>query len=253
MEVRSTQAALRNSGEALLNAGKDSKGGDKLDKNDFLRLLMTQMTNQDPMNPLDSKGMMQQFAQLGTLEQLNNIGKKLDTLNTVQSEISRSNAYTYLDKDVTVRGGSARVIEGEAPPVHYKIPSGSTVQVHIRNENDTRIRTIEMGFQGSGSHRIQWDGLDADGEQVPDGRYVYDVVAESDEGITVPVDLFMTGKVSNVRFEDGRQMIRMNGDDYDATEIIGVSNESERRFGTRDTMRLRTDMTPMPPVLEPKR
>ena len=236
-----------------MNASKGAKGGESLDKDDFLRLLMTQMTNQDPLNPLDSKGMMQQFAQLGTLEQLTNISRKLDTLNTVQSEISRANAYSYLDKDITVRGGMARVAKGEVPPVHYKIPSGSTVQVHIRDANDSRIRTIEMGFQGAGRHRVQWDGLDSDGEQVPDGRYVYDVVAASDEGSGVPVDLYMTGKVTDVRFEDGRHMIRMNGDNYDANEIIGVSNESARRFSGRDPMRLRTDMTTMPPVLEPER
>lgn len=250
MDVNSTQASLRSAGEALQSSGTKAKAGDQLGKEDFLRLLMTQMTNQDPLNPLDSKGMMEQFAQMGSLEQLQNINGSLEKLNKSQADILQSTAASYLDKDLMVKGGTARVNGGQAPPVQYKLPRGASIEVSILDEGGSPVRKLDLGAQGPGHHRVEWDGRDADGDVVPSGRYEYKIAAKSDDDSDVPVDLYVTGKVSGVRFEDGRQYIKMNGDEYTLSDVISLSNESERLFGNREPMGLRNTMTPMPPALE---
>lgn len=250
MEVNSTQAQVRGAGEALLNARNRTTGGDRLEKDDFLKLLMTQMTNQDPLNPLDSKGMMEQFAQMGSLEQLQNINGNLDKLNKSQADILQSTAAAYLEKDVTVKGGTARVVGGSASPVEYKLARDAQVEVTILDAGGSPVRSLDLGAQGPGSHAVAWDGKDSDGDVVPNGRYSYRIAARSDDDTEVPVDLFLTGKVSGVRFEDGKQFIKLNGDEYQIGDVVSVSNESERLFGHREPMAPRNTLTPMPPVLE---
>jgi flagellar basal-body rod modification protein FlgD len=234
----------------MLSANNRSKPGDQLGKEDFLRLLMTQMTNQNPLDPLDSKGMMEQFAQMGSLEQLQNINTQLDHLNRAQGDILQSTAATYLDKDLTVKGGSARVSAGQAPPVQYRLARDASIDVAILDEGGSPVRTLKLGDQGPGNHLIEWDGRDTDGDVVPNGRYTYRISAVSQDGGEVPVDLYVTGKVSGVRFEDGRQYLKMNGDEYTLGDVISLSNESERLFGGRQPMAPRNRMTLLPPVLD---
>lgn len=257
MEVNSTQSQMRGAGEALLNARNRTTGGDRLEKDDFLKLLMTQMTNQDPLNPLDSKGMMEQFAQMGSLEQLQNINGSLEKLNKSQADILQSTAAAYLEKDVTVKGGAARVEAGMATPVEYRIPRDANVQASIIDAGGSPVRQLDLGAQGPGSHTVDWDGKDADGDTAPNGHYAVRIAARSDDDSEVPVDLFVTGKVSGVRFEDGKQYIKLLGDEYTIGDVISVSNESERLFGKREPMAPRNTLTPMPPVidrpLEPER
>jgi flagellar basal-body rod modification protein FlgD len=250
VEVNSTQTQVRGAGEALLNARNRTTGGDRLEKDDFLKLLMTQMTNQDPLNPLDSKGMMDQFAQMGSLEQLQNINVGLDRLNKSQAEVLQSTAAAYLEKDVTVKGGTARVEGGATTPVEYKIPRDASVQVTIIDPGGSPVRTIDLGAQGPGSHQMAWDGKDADGDVVPNGRYAVQFTARSSDESEVPVDMFVTGRVSGVRFEDGKQFIKLHGDEYTTGDVVSVSNESERLFGKLAPMALRERLTPMPPVVE---
>jgi len=74
-----------------------SAKSDSLGKDDFLKLLMAQVTNQDPLNPMDSQGMMDQLTGMGSLEQLININDSLAKLNKSQLEILRANTYAFLD------------------------------------------------------------------------------------------------------------------------------------------------------------
>ena len=67
------QALQVNASDLRNRAAKNSNDGKELGKQDFLNLLMTQMANQDPMDPMDSEGMMKQLASLGTVEQLQNL------------------------------------------------------------------------------------------------------------------------------------------------------------------------------------
>ena len=250
MEVQTTQASVRNAGEALNNAHKTRKPGEPLGKDDFLKLLMTQMTNQDPLNPLDSKGMMDQFAQMGSLEQLQNIRGELESLNKSQANILQSTAANYLDKDVTMKGGTGQVNEGKALPFQFKLARDANVEVAILDAGGSPVRNLDLGSQGPGNHRVEWDGHDADGDVAPNGRYTYQIKAQTDDGEAVPVDTFVTGRVSGVRYEDGTQYLRMNGEEFTLNDVTGLSNESDRMLGGRKPMGLRNDLTPMPPVSE---
>jgi flagellar basal-body rod modification protein FlgD len=205
------------------------------------------MTNQNPLNPMDSQGMMNQLTSMGSLEQLINMNKQLGSLNQTQNDVARSSAYTFLDKDVTVKGGASQVRNGTATDLRFQLPrEANAVQVGIVDKAGVTIRTLDLGAQGRGSHVVNWDGKDKDGDPVLDGTYTYAVNAKSSDNEPVPVETFMTGKVSGVRFDNGRPFLRVNGQEIDAREIVELSNRSHRLFSNMQPLPLKQDLQPAP-------
>ena len=83
------EQALQVNASNLRNlAAKNSNDGKELGKQDFLNLLMTQMANQDPMDPMDSEGMMRQLASMGTVEQLQNLNSQTAKMMEIQQHLS---------------------------------------------------------------------------------------------------------------------------------------------------------------------
>jgi flagellar basal-body rod modification protein FlgD len=89
-----------------LNDGKGAKTTTALDKNDFLKILITQLTHQDPTQPLDDKEFVAQMAQFSSLEQMTNM---TDSLTKVSDILSRSQAVSLLGSVVDVSNGDSTV------------------------------------------------------------------------------------------------------------------------------------------------
>ncbi len=244
------QNAVREADNSLQRAfAKPSAQADKLGKEDFMKLLMAQVTNQDPLNPMDSQGMMDQLTSMGSLEQLVNINESLGSLHDTQRDIVRSNTFSFLDKDVTVRGGGVPVSNGEPAGMQFSIPhEAEAVVVNIVGPDGEAVRRMELGAHGSGTHAVPWDGLNNEGNPVADGFYRYNVAARSAEQEPVPVDLYVRGKVAGVRFEGGRPMLTVNGEDIDVRDIIEMSNRSQRIFGDRLPAGLQDELRPRAPA-----
>ncbi|MDH4225669.1 MAG: flagellar hook assembly protein FlgD [Deltaproteobacteria bacterium] len=245
-----TQDAIRAAGNSLINKDADRTPTDKLGKDDFIKLMMTQMTNQDPLSPMDSKGMMEQFAQMGTMEQLQNLNKQIEGMHKTEADISRSTAFSYLERDVTVNGGVTRLTSGIGQPIHFNLPQEAGVMVFVTDTEGNSVKTLDLGSMDAGRITIPWDGKDNEGHRVMDGDYRYNVVAKTANDLRIPVELQMTGKVSGVRFNNGRPMLQMNGSEVDANQVISVSNESEKTFGGLAPKPLIEELRPKPPAAD---
>lgn len=230
-----------------------SAQSNQLSKDDFLKLLMAQVTHQDPLNPMDSQGMMEQLTGMGSLEQLININDNLANLNSGQTDIVRANAYSYLNKDVTVRGGGVNVLQGQAPGLQYRIPrEAGVVKVNIIDQQGEAVRSLDLGAQAPGHHTVDWDGKNSQGQKVPDGSYRYSVTAKGVDNEPLSVDLFRQAKVSGVRFENGTPKLKIGDEDITLSDVIEMSNRSERIFGDRLPATLRQDIRTRPPMTKPR-
>jgi flagellar basal-body rod modification protein FlgD len=89
-----------------LNEGKGGKPNAALDKNDFLKILITQLSHQDPTQPMDDKAFVSQMAQFSSLEQMTNMS---EGLTKVAELLSRSQAVSLLGSAVEVSNGGATV------------------------------------------------------------------------------------------------------------------------------------------------
>ena len=254
-QAASTQQALQAAGNSLQQSfSTPTQRSGKLGKDDFLKLMMAQATNQDPLNPMDSQGMMQQLTGMGSLEQLMNLNDSLGTLQRSQNDIVRSNTFSFLDKDVTVRGGALSVRQGGVQPLRFGLPGeAENVLVAISDAGGQPVRSLTLGAYAGGEHRVEWDGKDSNGYKVSDGTYRYSVSAKNSEGNALPVNLFSRGKVSGVKFVDGRPSLVVNGESVDISDVTEMSNRSERLFNPQLPAALRREMEAARPALREER
>ncbi|MFO0592288.1 MAG: flagellar hook assembly protein FlgD [Polyangiaceae bacterium] len=181
-----------------------AQGNSSLGKDAFMKLLVAQMSHQDPLKPMDSTAMVSQLAQFSALEQAVAQSQKLDLLSTQLTGLSNSSATDLVGKTVTVRG-KAIAFDGTSPTGISVTLGGAATKttVTIRDANGQAVRTIEMGPHGIGAMPIKWDGKDDKGQLVPAGSYTCDVSATNADGAKVTVSQDVTGKVASVSFDKG--------------------------------------------------
>ncbi len=109
-----------------LNEGRGTKPGASLDKNDFLKILMTQLTHQDPTQPMDDKEFIAQMAQFSSLEQITNMN---DNLSKVPGLIAKSQAVGLLGSAVDVVNGG-QVVSG----VVEEVTAGDFPQILVNGQ-----------------------------------------------------------------------------------------------------------------------
>lgn len=173
-------------------------------KDDFLQLLVTQLQNQDPLNPADATEFTAQLATFSSLEQLQNINTTLGDVSTSQTVLTNSQAVDYIGKQVQAIGDRVYLRDGQADPIEFDISDEAAgVYVKIYNQYGEYVQDLELGPMAAGQHSIQWDGLDHQGQTAPDGTYQYEAAAIDANGNTVSVTSFTQGTVNGVYYKNG--------------------------------------------------
>ncbi len=181
-----------------------AQGSSSLGKDAFLKLLVAQLSHQDPLKPMDGTQMISQLAQFSALEQAVAQSSKLDLLSAQLTGLSNSSATDLVGKTVTVRG-KAIAFDGVKPTGLSVTLGGASTKttVTIRDASGQAVRTMEVGPRPIGTMPITWDGKDDKGQTVPAGSYTCDVSAANASGAKVTVSQDVTGKVAKVSFDKG--------------------------------------------------
>src|SRR5579875_3860626 len=133
--------------------------------NDFLTLLTTQLTHQDPLAPMDSTQFTQQLVGFSQVEQQIQTNSNLSTLISLQQSGQGTNAVSYLGTVVEANGNSLPLVNGQAK-FSYTLPStAQSVKVTISDQNGNVINTVS-GSANSGKNVVTWDGTDGTGKAV---------------------------------------------------------------------------------------
>jgi flagellar basal-body rod modification protein FlgD len=175
-----------------------SKGDASSDvANRFLTLLVTQLQNQDPLNPLDNAQVTSQLAQLSTV---NGINKLNDTLAGLVSSFGASQylqAANLVGHDVLVPGNAMTLAGGKAAGGFTLASAAEKVVATITDAAGTRVRQLDLGARGDGAQRFEWDGKTDAGVAAKDGNYKISVTATIG-GKAVALDPLMAGKVTGI-------------------------------------------------------
>ena len=137
----------------------------------FLKLLTTQLQNQDPLNPLDNAQMTSQLAQISTVDGITKLNATLQSLvdNSTQSQTLQ--AASLVGHGVLVPGSSVMLSQGRGfGGVDLAGPADSVLAT-IKDANGLTVRTLELGKQASGTHTFSWDGKADNGSAAADGAY----------------------------------------------------------------------------------
>jgi flagellar basal-body rod modification protein FlgD len=206
------------------NAGLYDGTSNMLGKDDFLTLLITQMQNQDPLNPTDSVEYTAQLAQFSSLEQLSNVNQNLEYLQLFQASINNAQAVSFIGKEITALGDGIQISEGIAEPCEFHlVADAGGVTINIYNEAGDLVKTIEEGGMDAGRQSVHWDGTDQNGNLLNDGDYTFEVLAVDADGQAVEAITYSTGVVSGVTFVDGTTYFMVENQKIPIADIIEVN------------------------------
>ncbi|XLZ70175.1 flagellar hook assembly protein FlgD [Massilia sp. SR12] len=165
---------------ALLNAmnpSKTAKTGVQADTDKFMTLLITQLKNQDPMNPLDNAQMTSQLAQLNTVTGINKMNETLNSLKADYQASANLAATNLINHGVLVEGSQLTLADGKSL---FGIELGSRadqVEVEIRASGGKVVQTVTMKNVDAGIVPLAWDGKLADGTTASNNTYTMNIKA----------------------------------------------------------------------------
>ncbi|SPA55413.1 flagellar hook assembly protein (plasmid) [Cupriavidus taiwanensis] len=167
-------------------------------QNNFLTMLVTQMNNQDPLNPMDNAQLTSQLAQISTVSGMQTMNA---TLSQLLGQVSASRAMdsaALIGRTVMVPGKQVSVEGGVPGKIGVDLPStADAVTVDVLDKDGNVVRTIDMKGQTAGVHNIAWDGKNNAGVAVADGDYTFKVSATANGTSVKPVAL-VYGKVESI-------------------------------------------------------
>ena len=195
-------------------------------KETFLKLLTTQMKNQDPLSPMDSNAFTGQIVQMTGVEQqlvTNDLLAALVGMN----EGGMSQAVTMMDKQVTVETDKAVLKDGAATWSYNQSRSATGVKIEIVDKFGKTIRTLLPEDMSKGNHTLEWDGRSTDGTAQPaGGAYSLKITALDGDGSKIPTTSKgrIDGIVTAITNESGVNMVTIGGSKYPVDSVIGVTN-----------------------------
>lgn len=189
-----------NAAGAMANAQTKSLMGDTQDR--FLTLLVTQLQNQDPLNPMDNAEVTSQIAQLSMVNGIQSLNNTLLALSG-QMDMSQSlQAAGLIGKNVLYPGEKIKVGEdGAATTFGIDLMSeAAKVTVTIRDNAGKVVYSKEMDAQKAGVYPLEWDGKDTAGVVVPAGAYDVAVEASDANGKPVSTEALTSGSINSIAY-----------------------------------------------------
>jgi len=182
---------------------------DPLGRDAFLTMLVAQLKNQDPLNPMQGSDFSAQLAQFSSLEQLYNVNDNLESIKSDFDKDSEANLLDYIGKEVLSTGNTLTLKEGESLGANYGLDKSAATVINIFDKNGFQIAQLTPGLQEAGVHKVEWDGRGADGSTYPDGSFSYKVLELDQNGNYTAVDTGISGKITGVTFDQGTPYLMM--------------------------------------------
>lgn len=163
----------------------------------FMTLLVTQMKNQDPLNPLDNAQVTSQLAQLSTVTGINKLNETLSSFISSSQSSQMLQGASMIGRTVLSSGNGITLSEGSAKFAFELASTADTVSVKIKNSAGVTVREVALGKQTGGTIPVAWDGTDDSGNALSNGNYTYEVSATA-SGKSVSATPYAYNTVSSV-------------------------------------------------------
>jgi flagellar basal-body rod modification protein FlgD len=207
-----TISALTSSASATSTS--DTSALSSMTSDDFLTLLLTELQNQDPTDPVSTSDMLQQFSTLTQVADSEKTNSYLSSLVNSMSTLSNSQTVNYIGKTISYSCDNITVSNGTAGNLNFDLAGDTTaVTATIYNSSGTAVNTLSLGSLSSGSYSLSWDGTDSSGSTLSDGTYTVKYSATDTSGSSVTVTTSGTVAVIGVVYNGGvAYLVTANGD-----------------------------------------
>ncbi|KRE90897.1 flagellar hook capping protein [Frateuria sp. Soil773] len=156
------------------NAAAQAAGAGKektLKQADFLSLLIQQMRNQDPTQPMDSSQMVSQLAQISQVSATQALQSSFDALSQSMQGNQLLQASGMVGRSVVVPSAAGKLQGGSLDGAVNVPDGGGSTFVQVTDRDGNVLRTIDLGMQEAGLATFHWDGTGSDGQPLPPGTY----------------------------------------------------------------------------------
>lgn len=204
-----------------------SPPSNELGQDQFLQLLLVQMQNQSPLDPMDSQQFLAQLAQFTTIEQLVGVNDGIDNLAIGQAGMVAGQVVTMIGKDVTYEGNQVQLVDGEGDLKFELAQGAASVTVEIRNAEGVVVRVLELGKHGPGVNDHTWDGTDNSGAALRPGTYTYEVKALTADDKAIKNTTFSTGRVDGVTYASGSPELIIGDVKVHPANILSITEPQE--------------------------
>ena len=190
----------------------------------FLKLLIAQLQNQDPLQPMDNQQFAVQLATFNSLEQLIGINDKLGNLQTTQGATNQFNAASLIGKTITSNGNTVNEQGGNPAAITYRLSANaSRVVVNVQDSSGALVRQMVAGAQSAGDQSVIWDGKDASGKVAPSGLYNFEINAFDLNGKQVQASGRIKGTVTGVRLDGTEPLLELGALQVPLSAVTSVS------------------------------
>lgn len=204
---------------AASSSGLDTQGINAT-QDRFLKLLVAQLRNQDPLNPLQNSEVTSQLAQLSTVTGINRLSELVGGLSSSFAEAQSLQAANIIGRGVIVPGNTLD-LSSDTVVAAVDLPKDvEQLSITIRNAAGATVHTANLGAQSSGLVKFQWDGKDDSGNAVAQGKYTYEVQGSVAGKPITGIEQLTFGRVNSVTL--GAQGAQLNIDGLGAISLSQV-------------------------------
>ncbi|MFJ2489298.1 flagellar hook assembly protein FlgD [Pseudomonas sp. NPDC087639] len=198
--------------DGLAAATNSATGKQALGKDAFLQLLVTQLKNQNPLDPQDNSEFVAQLAQFSSLEGITTLN---DTVTGIAGNYNSSQALqasSLVGRSVIAQTDKAVVDTSKSLNGTVVVPASGAVSLSIKDADGKVVRTIDMGTQKAGNASFIWDGKDASGAVAKAGTYTFTASATYD-GKATSLVTYLPATVNSVTISQtgGELMLNLAG------------------------------------------
>ena len=209
-----------------------TKKNSDLDKDAFLKLMIAQLQNQDPLEPMDGADYSAQLAQFSSLEQMQNIN---DTLNMsldanylLSQSINSTMTANLIGKEVKIAGDTIKNEGQEGTIIGYDLMADAQeVTVEIKDKNGAVVKTFEDVKTNMGQHKLSWDFTDNNGNKVSGEEYTVEIKGKTLGIKDMEIAQYFVGTIDGVRYSANGTTIVVNDLEYEVSEVFEVAETED--------------------------
>jgi flagellar basal-body rod modification protein FlgD len=211
--------AVDSNGKSMTAAAQNT-----LDKDDFMKLLITKMSHQDPLSPTDDETFIAELAQFSSLEQLQNLNGSLSTAlqwDFLQNQtINNTMATSLIGRQVKAETTGYYLSDSNKPKISFTTDQyAQNVTITIKASDGTVVRTLSKSDVAPGQASIDWDGKDENGNRLAKGFYTVTLSASNANGESFTPSTYIEGKVKGIVYRDGQAYLQVNDEEISLSDV----------------------------------
>jgi flagellar basal-body rod modification protein FlgD len=223
-EMDAVSATRGSSDLTAASTANATTNGQAVGQDTFLKLLTTQMQNQDPLSPMDNEAFVAQLAQFSSLEQLMGVQKSLESIYLGIASMNNASMADLLGAEVVALGDSF-AYDGSGPTeLHYDADTAAadaTLTVYDADGSVVYAGAVTGGVS-DGEGTVTWNGKRTDGGTAAEGTYRFEITAKAADGTDVDVTERVIGTIDEMDYSSGTPMPSIEGVPLSLADVVRI-------------------------------